>query len=67
VIGGADIYAQALPLASSALVTEIEADFEGDAFAPTFGPDWTETSREPLQSATGLRFSFVTYCKNSGI
>jgi dihydrofolate reductase len=65
VIGGADIYAQALPLASSALVTEIEADFEGDAFAPTFGPEWTETTRERLVSATGLSFSFVTYSKPS--
>ena len=67
VIGGAEIYDQSLPLATTAIVTEIEADFEGDAFAPTFGPEWTETAREPLQSSTGLRFSFVTYCKNSGI
>ena len=38
VIGGAEIYAQALPLAHTAVVTEIDADFEGDAFAPQFGP-----------------------------
>ncbi len=61
VIGGADIYAQALPLAHSAVVTEIDADFEGDAHAPAFGPGWAETAREPQVSATGLRFSFVTY------
>lgn len=61
VIGGAEIYAQALPLATTAIVTEIEADFEGDAYAPTFGPEWTETARERLVSVTGLGFSFVTY------
>ena len=67
VIGGAEIYAQALPLASTAVVTEIEAVYEGDTFAPQFGPEWSETAREPQVSATGLRFSFVTYCKNPGV
>jgi dihydrofolate reductase len=61
VIGGAQIYAQALPLAQRVVVTEIDADFEGDAFAPTLGPDWVETQRESHISATGLGYSFVTY------
>ena len=60
VIGGAQIYAQALPLAQRAVVTEIDQDFEGDAFAPHFGPTWRETSRESGVSANGLRYSFVT-------
>ncbi len=63
VIGGAEVYAQALPLAASAVVTEIEADYAGDAFAPVFGPEWAETARERQVSATGLAFSFVTYRK----
>ena len=61
VIGGADLYAQALPLASSAVVTEINADYDGDAFAPEFGQQWVETARESHTSINGLRFSFVTY------
>ncbi len=61
VIGGAQIYALALPLAHSAVVTEIEQNFEGDAFAPTFGPGWTEVARERHTSAQGMPFSFVTY------
>ena len=61
VIGGAELYSQALPLASSAVVTEINADYDGDAFAPEFGPQWVETARESHTSVTGLRFSFVTY------
>lgn len=67
VIGGAEIYAQALPLASTAVVTEIDADFEGDAYAPPFGPEWTETAREQQVSSTGLNFSFVTYHKDPGV
>ena len=61
VIGGADLYAQALPLAHTAEVTDIDADFEGDAFAPQFGTQWAEIARESHCSVTGLSFSFVTY------
>lgn len=61
VIGGAQIYALAEPLAHRAEVTEIQQDFEGDAFAPTLGPAWREVEREEQVSAKGLAFSFVTY------
>ena len=61
VIGGAQIYALAEPLAHRAEVTEIQQDFEGDAVAPTLGPAWREAKREDRLSAKGLAFSFVTY------
>ena len=61
VIGGAQIYAQALPLASRVVVTEIGADFEGDAFAPELGPVWQESARESHVSTQGWPFAFVTY------
>ena len=67
VIGGAEIYRQALPLANKAVVTEIEADYEGDAFAPQFGPEWAEASRERHLSVNGLKFSFLTYQKTIGV
>jgi len=67
VIGGAEIYAQALPLASAAVVTEIDAAFDGDAYAPQFGPEWVEIARESHVSAAGLPFSFVTFHRNTGI
>ena len=60
VIGGAEVYAQAMPLASTAVVTEIDADFEGDAFAPSFDSSWQETSRVSGLSANGLGYHFVT-------
>ncbi|MDO8319068.1 dihydrofolate reductase [Rhodoferax sp.] len=63
VIGGAELYAQALALADTAVVTEIDADYEGDAFAPRFGPEWREVARESHVSYTGLGYSFVTYQK----
>ena len=66
VLGGAEIYAQALPLASTAVVTEIDADFDGDAYAPQFGPQWTKTAGLPQVSSTGLKFSFATYRQNIG-
>jgi len=61
VIGGAEVYRQALPRAQRVVVTEIARDFEGDAFMPALGSQWTETSREAHTAANGLPFAFVTY------
>jgi len=61
IMGGAEIYRQAEPLASTAVVTEIDADFEGDAFAPVLGAGWIEVQRESHVAANGLPFSFVTF------
>jgi dihydrofolate reductase len=60
VIGGAQIYAQAEPLAQRVVVTEIDADFQGDAFAPNLSADWKETHREDVASSQGIPLSFVT-------
>ena len=60
VIGGAEVYAQAMPLATRAVVTEIDADFEGDAFAPTFDSSWQEAKRTSHTAANGLHYSLVT-------
>ena len=63
VIGGAQIYAQAEPLAERIEVTEIARDFDGDAFAPTLDDAWRETARAAHVSSQGLSFSFVTFEK----
>lgn len=63
VIGGAQIFAQAEPLATRIEVTEIMQDFEGDIFAPQLGPQWQAQSREEHTSAAGLKFAFVSYQK----
>jgi dihydrofolate reductase len=63
IMGGAQIYAQALPIADGVEVTEIHQDFDGDAFAPVLGPEWREVARSPVQQSagSGLPFSFVSY------
>src|SRR3954469_22498852 len=61
VIGGAQIYAQALSLADRVEITGVDADFEGDAFAPDPAAPWQQIAREPHIAASGLHYSFVTY------
>jgi len=63
VIGGAEVYAQALPLVSRMYITEVEASVEGDAFFPAWDrSQWQETSRERHHDeASNLWFSFVVY------
>jgi dihydrofolate reductase len=61
VTGGAEIYRLALSRAHIAVVTEIENEYEGDAFAPELGAQWRELSRERHVAASGLAYSFITY------
>jgi dihydrofolate reductase len=61
VIGGSAVYAHALPMAARAVVTEIDQEFAGDAYAPELGPQWREVARERHTSTSGLGYSFVTY------
>ena len=65
IIGGAQIYALALPLATTLMVTEIQKKFACDAFFPSISPqDWEETARENHRSETHqLNYAFVTYQK----
>ena len=62
VIGGGEIYALALPDADRILLTEINQDFEGDAFFPALPPgEWKESERlQGNDPANGLAYSFVT-------
>jgi dihydrofolate reductase len=61
VTGGAEIYRLALSRAHVAVVTEIEKEYEGDAFAPELGAQWREVTRERHVAASGLAYSFITY------
>ena len=65
VIGGAEIYCLALPLADTMFLTEINARFDGDAWFPGFDKsEWLETARENRISAPGLEYSFASYRRN---
>lgn len=62
VIGGAELYRQAMPIAGKLYITEIDADFVGDAVFPEINKaKWQERSREPHRDKSGLEFSFVEY------
>jgi dihydrofolate reductase len=57
VVGGSDVYRQAMPFADQMLLTEIDQSPEGDAFFPTFSADdWRQSAREAHEG-----FAFVTY------
>ena len=59
---GAELYAEALPLADELLLTEIDADVEGDTFFPSWDrAAFEEESREQHVSESGIPFSFVRY------
>jgi dihydrofolate reductase len=60
VIGGAEIYERALPLASRIELTEVHKNFEGDARFDLDRTGWRETAREEHLTADGLRYSYVT-------
>jgi dihydrofolate reductase len=60
VIGGAELYRAFLPLAGRIELTEVDADFEGDAHFTFDRADWNETARERHVTADGLVYSFVT-------
>jgi dihydrofolate reductase len=64
VIGGADVYAQALPIADRLDITLVEARPDGDARFPAIDPQtWRETDRSehPAGPDDSASFAFVTY------
>lgn len=65
VIGGAEIYRQALPLADTLEVTEIDAEITGDTVAPTLDGAWNLVNADPpsgwLRSGTTLPYRFLRY------
>jgi dihydrofolate reductase len=68
VIGGAQIYAQALPLADELVLTEIDADaLDADTFFPAWDREgFTRHPGEEHRSDQGLAYRFVTYRRKPG-
>lgn len=57
VIGGGEIYRLALPRATELLITEVDAEVDGDAYAPALGPEWSSPdSAAWLDSSGGHRY-----------
>jgi dihydrofolate reductase len=63
-IGGAELYAQAIPLADRLYLTEVDIEAEGDAWFPDYDRSaFREVARESHTGEKGdaLRFDFVVY------
>ena len=64
VIGGAELYALALPQADELLLTEVDADLAGDTFFPPWDRNaFTRTEQPPAFTASGVRYRFVHYLR----
>ncbi|BAW10070.1 dihydrofolate reductase [Nocardia seriolae] len=61
IMGGGEIYRAAMPLATELVVTEVDADVDGDTFAPDIDPAWRADENAWLESTSGLRYRFRRY------
>ncbi|HMO48171.1 MAG TPA: dihydrofolate reductase [Rubrivivax sp.] len=67
VIGGAELYALALPRAQRLLLTEVDRDFDGDArFPPWPRADFSEASRTQHDSGQGFGYQRADYRRRHG-
>ncbi len=63
IVGGAEIYKQAIPLTDRIYLTKVDQDFEGDTFFPELNAaEWEETERENFEpdDKNKLKYSFIT-------
>ncbi len=60
IVGGADIYAAALPVATHMTLTEVEAEREADIFFPAFDrSEWRETGARRVEPDADNELPFV--------
>ena len=67
IIGGAQLYADAMPFTTRAYMTEVDADIEGDTFFPVLNhKEWRETFRESFAACerNAYPYSFITLERN---
>ncbi len=61
-IGGGELYALALPRATTLHCTQIDSEFAGDTRFPEIDRSvWRETSREEHRAPAGFGYAFVTF------
>lgn len=67
IIGGAQIYAQGMSIATRMYLTRVDADPEGDTFFPPIGPEWVLKSGEhhPKDEANEFAMTFQVWEKNT--
>jgi dihydrofolate reductase len=68
VVGGGQLYAEAMPAADRLIVTDVEIDVDGDTFFPPIDPAvWGCTRSEPGTSRTGIGYSIRTWERTGGV
>lgn len=66
IIGGAQLYSDALARVDRIVATEIDVEIDGDAFFPALDPEiWVETDRQPQPPENNLPYDFVEYRKRT--
>jgi len=66
IIGGAEIYKQAISVADKLYITKIDAeDKDADTFFPTISPEWREISKDEHKAdeKNPYSYTFITYTK----
>lgn len=70
VMGGGQIYAEAMTLATRLEVTQIDLEVDGDTYAPIIDDTWELVSSDPeidwFESRTDTRYRFLSYWKEPG-
>lgn len=69
IIGGANVYREAMPLLDILYVTEVHTQLEGDAYFPKIDPlEWLEVNRSEshISEGSGLAYSFVIFQRRTG-
>jgi dihydrofolate reductase len=68
IAGGGEVYRQALPRVDRAIITEVDASPEGDAFFPALDhSQWLLVEHAQHQSATGLRYTIAHYRQRDSV
>jgi dihydrofolate reductase len=70
VVGGATLYAEALPVADRLYMTLVDADIEGDAYFPEFASDdWrvVDESETPADAKNRYALKFLTLERSAGL
>lgn len=66
IMGGAEIYKQALSLADYLYITHIDADIEADRYFPQIDKtDWEKQSSNKITSQNGIVLEFAIYKRKS--
>jgi dihydrofolate reductase len=69
VIGGAEIYNQAITKANTLYITKVDKEFDADAFFPVIDDTWQQASIEPHDpdEKNEYPYAFITYTKKSAL